>query len=161
MADVMRDLNTEVVDETLQCPGLPSNFQVQNLVQLLWTKPDDDVTAFPSATENVKRSVSRIQRITDYKTGRERLWFRVGKVCAGHVVGGMIMELFARQKKVCSAFKDIQEAYDTISCEAVWCVPIFKIQGVSEMLPNGFNTFYRDTNACIKIKEIGESFMEV
>ncbi len=62
----------------------------------------------------------------------------------------LVEEYLGKDKKLyCSAFMDLEKAYNRVDREALWSV--LKIYGVGRQLLKGMQAFYRETNASVRV----------
>ncbi len=69
----------------------------------------------------------------------------------------MITKKMLAKHKMYAHFRDLEKAYDRIGWEAMW--DVLRVYGVGRRLLDGMKAFYRDANACVKVKgQMGERF---
>ncbi len=60
-------------------------------------------------------------------------------------------EYLGKDKTLYAPFMDLEKAYNRVDREALWTV--LYIYGVGGQLLKGIQTFYRETNACVRVGE--------
>ncbi len=66
-------------------------------------------------------------------------------------------EYLGKDRKLYTAFMDLEKAYDRVDRKALWNV--LKIYGVGRQLMEGIKAFYREAIACVKVDgELSDSF---
>ncbi len=66
-------------------------------------------------------------------------------ICNEEVSGGVLAK---KNKKLYTAFMDLEKAYDRVGREALWSVLYIYIVG--GQLLTGIQAFYREVNACLR-----------
>ncbi len=103
--------------------------------------------------------LERLMEVTERKVSEEQEGFRKGRGCVDQIfaMNLLVEENLGKDKQLCSAFMELEKAYDREDRDAL--LSVLKIYGVGGQLLKEIQAFYREANPCgSMLGEFSESF---